>query len=237
MILDIYKDAFEFSSKKISSLFVLGVFSFFGFLIFPLIFFYGYNYNVVKLSTESMINGGDVPPDFTDYKTLFINGLKYFLVNFVYLIIPIIIIILSLNSGNTSIAIGGVILGIILLVLTTLFAFIAIPHMASNEDSLKSAFDVSKLHEIISSIGYGRYFITYVGIALISLAIFIVVILILLILFAILGIAVVAVSPSSFQTIGAFGLLLSNFILGFIVSPYLSIFTNRCMGLMYSLRS
>ena len=56
MILDIYKDAFEFASKKISILFVLGVLSFFNILIIPAVFFYGYNYRVVKLSTQSMIN-------------------------------------------------------------------------------------------------------------------------------------------------------------------------------------
>ena len=42
MILDIYKDAFEFASKKISILFVLGVLSFFNILIIPAVFFYGY---------------------------------------------------------------------------------------------------------------------------------------------------------------------------------------------------
>ena len=48
MILDIYKDSFEFSAKKITTLLVMGVLSFFGFLIIPLIIVTGYNYNVIK---------------------------------------------------------------------------------------------------------------------------------------------------------------------------------------------
>ncbi|WP_052331744.1 DUF4013 domain-containing protein [Methanobrevibacter oralis] len=83
MILDIYKDSFEFSAKKITTLLVMGVLSFFGFLIIPLIIVTGYNYNVIKSSIEGMINGGDVPPEIEGFKSLFINGLKYCVVIFV----------------------------------------------------------------------------------------------------------------------------------------------------------
>ena len=86
MILDIYKDSFEFSSRKVLNLIILGLLSLFNILIIPLVFFYGYNYRVVKLSTQSMINGDDVPPDFDDFKKMFVDGLKYIVVEFVYLI-------------------------------------------------------------------------------------------------------------------------------------------------------
>ena len=36
--------------------------SFFHILIIPAVFFYGYNYRVVKLSTQSMINEDVAPP-------------------------------------------------------------------------------------------------------------------------------------------------------------------------------
>ena len=97
MILDIYKDSFEFSSRKFLNLIILGLLSFLNILIIPLVFFYGYNYRVVKLSTQSMINGDDVPPDFDDFKRMFIEGLKYIVVEFVYLIIPLIILVASGN--------------------------------------------------------------------------------------------------------------------------------------------
>ena len=92
MILDIYKDSVEFASRKVSILLILGVLSFLNFLIIPLILFYGYNYKVIKLSTQSMINVNDVPPEFSEIKEMFINGLKYIAVNFVYMIIPIIVV-------------------------------------------------------------------------------------------------------------------------------------------------
>ena len=42
MILDIYKDAFEYAAQDISTLIKLGVLSFFGFLIIPIFLVLGY---------------------------------------------------------------------------------------------------------------------------------------------------------------------------------------------------
>ena len=147
MILDIYKDSFEFGLKKVSSLLILGILALFNILIIPMVFFYGYNYRVVKLSTQSMINGDDVPPEFNDFKVMFIDGLKYIVVCLVYLIIPIVCITASIYFRTNGIFL---LIGCILLFICLLLFYTAIPHMAANNDSLKSAFAFSEIMDIIS---------------------------------------------------------------------------------------
>lgn len=233
MILDIYKDSFEFSSRKFLNLIILGLLSFLNILIIPLVFFYGYNYRVVKLSTQSMINGDDVPPDFDDFKKMFVDGLKYIVVEFVYLIIPMIIMIASVFYRNAILFI----LGLILVTIFQLFALLAIPHMAANDDSLNSAFEFSKINNIMASIGYGRYILTYIGILLIYLAILVVVIIILSIIFGLLGIATSFISLNGVGAVNVIGTIIFNFVLFFLVAPFLTMFQNRCIGLIYNLGS
>ena len=233
MILDIYKDSFEFSSRKFLNLIILGLLSFLNILIIPLVFFYGYNYRVVKLSTQSMINGDDVPPDFDDFKRMFIEGLKYIVVEFVYLIIPMIIMIASVFYRNAILFI----LGLILVTIFQLFALLAIPHMAVNDDSLNSAFEFSKINNIMASIGYGRYILTYIGILLIYLAILVVVIIILSIIFGLLGIATSFISLNGVGAVNVIGTIIFNFVLFFLVAPFLTMFQSRCIGLIYNLGS
>ncbi len=228
MILDIYKDSIEFASRKISILLVLGVLSFFNFLIVPLIFVYGYNYKIIKLSTQSMINVDAVPPEFSGLKEMFIDGLKYIVVNLVYMIIPIIIIAFAISSKSQLL----LLIGFLLALICVAFSFLAIPHMAANNDSLKSAFALGELKEIMSFIGYGRYIASYLGIVFISLAVIIIVAFIIGIIFNILGIATLSISTAGF---GQVTQLITNAILLFLVSPFLLIFKNRSQYLFYYL--
>ena len=233
MILDIYKDSFEFSSRKFLNLIILGLLSFLNILIIPLVFFYGYNYRVVKLSTQSMINGDDVPPDFDDFKRMFIEGLKYIVVEFVYLIIPMIIMIASVFYRSAIL----LVIALLLMVILQLFALLAIPHMAANDDSLKSAFALSEINGIMASIGYGRYILTYIGIVLIYIVILMIVTIVLSIIFGLLGIATSFISLNGVGAVNLIGTIIFNFVLFFLVTPYLTMFQNRCIGLIYNLGS
>lgn len=229
MILDVYKDGFEFASRKFSTLFVLGALSFFNILIIPAVFFYGYNYRVVKLATQSMINGDDVPPEFNDFKQMFIDGLKYIVVVLCYLIVPAIIIAVSILGRPVNVLL--LVVGLILFFIAGLFLYLAIPNMAVNDDSLKSAFALSELNKIMASIGYVRYIVSYLGIFLISHIIFFAVFFIISFVLAILGITVGG------TYINLIGTIIINFVLLFIVAPYLSLFQARCGGLIYNLGS
>ena len=204
MILDIYKDSFEFASKKVTVLLLLGVLSFFGVLIIPLIFVYGYGYKVIKLSTQSMINGEDEPPEFGEYKKMFIDGLKCIIVYLAYMIIPIIIIAVSAMNGRINLLIF--LIGLILMFVTMLISYLAIP-------------------------------LTYIGVVLISTVIFAVVALIISFIFGLLGVATLSFSTQGVGVVSIIGTIIFNFVLFFLVAPYLSMFKNRCQGLIYTLGS
>ncbi len=229
MILDIYKDSFEFASRKFSILLVLGVLSFFHILIIPAVFFYGYCYRVIKLSTQSMINEDVAPPNFDDFKQMFIDGLKLVIVFLCYLIVPFIIITAAVYGGSLNVTL--LVIGLILLFIARLFSYLAIPYMAANDGSLKSAFALSEINKIMASIGYVRYILTYLGIVIISSMVFLAVFIILTIILGILGITVGTLYA------GLIGTIVMNLVLLFIVLPYLSLFQNRCAGLIYNIGS
>ena len=48
MILDIYKDSFEYASKNVKNLLILGVFYLFGFLVIPMFFILGIIIELLK---------------------------------------------------------------------------------------------------------------------------------------------------------------------------------------------
>lgn len=235
MILDIYKDSFEFASRKKSNLLILGALLFFNFLIIPLVFAYGYNYRIIKQSTQDMINSDESPADFSDYKQMFIDGLKYMVVFIAYMIIPVIIIIAAWSIQSSVSAIIAFI-GMVLLIIAYLAVVVAIPHMAANDDSLSAAFRFSELKDIVSTIGYGNYLLTYIGIVLISFVVIIVVFVILMLLLALSGFATIPLG-ANFASIGIMWTLIMNFIIFFIVLPYLTLFQCRCIGLLYNLGS
>ena len=182
-----------------------------------------------------MINGEDEPPEFSNFKEMFINGLKYIVVVLAYAIIPILIFSLSMFTGDSGWIFA--LIGFILIIFAILFAYLAIAHMASNDDSLKSAFAFSEIANIMASIGYFRYFLAYIGIVIISFIVVFVVAIILGIVFAFLGIATSGISANGLGTVSAVGSILINFVMFFIVMPYLSMFQNRCIGLIYNLGS
>ena len=80
MILDIYKDAFEYSAKDWKALIVLGVMCLFSFLIIPAFLIAGYGYRVENIAVHGIINGNDPLPEFDDIFEMFIEGVKVFLV-------------------------------------------------------------------------------------------------------------------------------------------------------------
>ena len=59
--------------------------------LIPIFLFLGYEYRILEISTHGMINGTDKVPEFNNLKEMLINGVKIFLVKFVYFAVPIII--------------------------------------------------------------------------------------------------------------------------------------------------
>ena len=128
-------------------------------------------------------------------------------------------------------------IALLLMVILQLFALLAIPHMAANDDSLKSAFALSEINGIMASIGYGRYILTYIGIVLIYIVILMIVTIVLSIIFGLLGIATSFISLNGVGAVNLIGTIIFNFVFFFLVTPYLTMFQNRCIGLIYNLGS
>lgn len=244
MILDIYKDAMEYSVQDGKRLIKLGIICLFNFLILPIFLQLGYSYRVTKVAVKGMINGDDALPDFSDAISMFIDGLKIFVVKFVYIIVPIIIFAVFMWAGRAvGGSAGGIItgIGVILTVVIGVVAYIlsdlAVCHMAAEDEALSTAFDIKSLRAIAKSIGWLRLIGFYIGLLLIMLIITLIVVLVLVILFTIFGIFGSALAGGA----GLVGVLGVGFIVMFaifcfIVGPFLSIFEARSIGLVYNLK-
>ena len=111
MILDIYKDALEYSAKDWKKLVLLGVICFFSFLLLPAFLITGYNYRVINTAVHGIINGRDPLPEFDDLISMFIDGVKVVIVQIAYLIVPcIIFLIFAVAAGSIDGTLSSVLL-------------------------------------------------------------------------------------------------------------------------------
>lgn len=239
MILDIFKDSFEYGAQDIKTLLKLGLFSFFSFLIIPMFLLLGYEYRVIKIAINGMIDGGDELPEFNNFTAMFVDGIKYFLVELAYIIVPIIIGLIFVYLGSTfnngAVSIVGLIITFVLLIISFFYCLVAVPNMIANDGSMKEAFDFKRLTEIIKTIGVGQYIGFYIGVIIIVALIYLVVSVILAFIFGLFGFATIFVYAPGLPVIGYILLLIYNLILAFLVAPYISLFTGRAEGLIYGI--
>ena len=242
MILDIYKDALEYSAKDWKTLVILGVICLFSFLLLPVFLLTGYNYRVINTAVHGIINGRDPLPDFEDLIGMFVDGVKVVIVQFAYMIVPVLIFLIfagiaSAVEGVASNAIMliGCLITFALIIVACLMDQMAICHMAYNEGSFSKAFALGEIKEAIDEIGWFNCIATYLGLIIITLVISLVVTAIVYGIFTVFGIssAVLGVDPSG---IFILGVLINSAITMFIVGPYLSIFNARSIGLLYSMQ-
>ena len=118
-----------------------------------------------------------------------------------------------------------------------LIVYLAIPNMAANDDSISAAFAFSDILDVMRSIGYIRFILAYIGVALISLAIVFVATLIISFIFGLLGVATLNISRSGVGVVSLIGTIIFNFAMFFLIMPYLSLFKDRCQGLIYTIGS
>ncbi|OWT33463.1 hypothetical protein BGI41_02280 [Methanobrevibacter sp. 87.7] len=232
MILDIYKDSLEYGVKDVKNLVIMGVMGLLGFLIIPTIMLEGYSYRVIQRATHGMINGDEPLPDFSNWKKLFVDGIKLIVVKIVYNIIPIVLTILAFVY-NFNIIIAAVITFIIF----DMLSMVAVAHMSVNDDSLRSAFDFEEVFDIFKSIGVLRYFGFYLGLIVLNCVIVAIFLVVLLILLGIcLGISSLGgmFNPGNALALSIFVILLLAF--SFIVQPYIIMINSRATGLVYNIR-
>ena len=221
MILDIYKDALEYSAKDWKTLVILGVICLFSFLLLPAFLITGYNYRVINTAVHGIINGS---------------------VQVIYLLVPMIIfLVFALIAGHISgIASGvlifiGCLITLVVGVAACLMSQMGICHMAYNDGAFSKAFALSEIKEVIDEIGWFECILTYIGLIIIVFVISVVVTTLIGIIFALFGVsgAFLGVDPSGILLLGTF---INSTIAMFIVGPYLSIFASRSMGLLYTMQ-
>lgn len=249
MILDIYKDALEYSFQDGVTLLKLGLMFLLSFLIIPSFLIYGYSYRVMGIATKGMINGGEKLPYFDDAISMFVDGIKVFIVQFLYMLIPIVVgfvfIFTGIGISGTNNAVGGavlvivVIFAIVLALFCYLFSSIAVAHMAANDGSMSAAFDVKAIFNIMKSIGWLRLVAFYIGLLIIMFVIIIVVGFIIGLIAAVLGISGSLLQfDATHLTTGIFSIswIITNLVFLFLVGPYLTILESRSVGLVYNLQ-
>jgi hypothetical protein len=179
---EIISDSLSYPSQNWKNVLILGILFLISFLIIPAFLVMGYFFRVLKGS----IAGFDELPDFDEWGEMLIDGLKIFVVQFVYFLIPAIIILIGVwasiasisvtdagNLANPGLVFGlmGVtaIIGIILAIILGLIASIAIANMALNNGEIGAAFRFSEILEKIAMIGWGKYIVWYIVMIIIGL--------------------------------------------------------------------
>jgi hypothetical protein len=179
---EIISDSLSYPSQNWKNVLILGILFLISFLIIPAFLVMGYFFRVLKGS----IAGFDELPDFDEWGEMLIDGLKIFVVQFVYFLIPAIVILIgiwasiasmsvtdagTLTNPGLFIGLMGVtaIIGIILAIILGLIASIAIANMALNNGEIGAAFRFSEILEKIAMIGWGKYIVWYIVMIIIGL--------------------------------------------------------------------
>ncbi|RLM53605.1 DUF4013 domain-containing protein [Halobellus sp. Atlit-31R] len=165
----------------ITTVLIGGILSILGVLIVPTLFVLGYLVRVVR----GTMHGEEQPPVFEDWGDLFGDGVRAFVVVFVYGLVPGIIAAVVVGGGILSFVVGGgsdsaglvglgmagILVGSLLALVVSLLAAYVIPAAIANfaqTGQLGSAFSISDLRPVLTS---GTYATAWVyGFALIVAA-------------------------------------------------------------------
>jgi hypothetical protein len=179
---EIISDSLSYPSQNWKNVLILGFLFLISFLIIPAFLVMGYFFRILKGS----IAGFDELPDFDEWGEMLIDGLKIFVVQFVYFLIPAIVILIGVWASIASMSVtdagtmtnpglfiglmgGTAIIGILLAIILGLIASIAIANMALNNGEIGAAFRFSEILEEIAMIGWGKYIVWYIVMIIIGL--------------------------------------------------------------------
>ena len=174
---EIISDSIRYPTSNWGKVLILGVIMIASVLIVPVFLLIGYLFRIIKAT----LAGLDELPEFDEIGEMFIDGLKVFVVGIVYSIPVIIIslIISAITGSSTSASISlnpAMIWGFVLVylvyiivaVIIGLIEVIAIANMAYYDGELGAAFSFSEILDRIARIGWGKYIVTYIVIAIVG---------------------------------------------------------------------
>lgn len=196
----------------------------------------GYSYRIINLSLNRQMQ----LPELNNWKNMFIDGLKLFVVEFIYLlafgVFCLIVAIIGTAIASLLPEIGALIVlalfGIICIIgfiITILVSNMAIVHVVKNDGDIAKGFDYKEILNIISQIGWGKYIL----ILILSYIFTLVVMLVLGVLFAIL---LFLIAMTNIPTLLAILGLVFFIITYFLIVPYFTLFSSRLIGSIYNLK-
>ncbi len=219
---EISSNAFKYPLTDFKKILIFGILTILSSLILPGFLILGYFLKIIK----SSIKGSSELPEFDDWIKMFTDGLKVFVVLFIYSIIPVILILLgvwtvllpmlsvpgSLSVLNPSLAVGlgggTTLIGIVLEIIVSFIIAIAIANMAYH-DELGAAFRFSEIIGKIREIGGVDYFIWHIVMLIIAGAVYFI----------------------SFFLV--FPLIIGVLLVPLLVSPYFTMFYARSISLIF----
>jgi hypothetical protein len=218
-ISDIISDSIKYPSSNWGKVLILGVICIASILVIPIFLVYGYVFRIIKATLAGM----DELPEFDEIGEMFIDGLKILVVSIVYaipvwIIAAIIGLITGAGAGTTSASldptmvwaiVGSNIVFIIVALIVGLVEIMAIVNMAYYNGELGAAFRFSEILDRIAQIGWGKYIVTYIIIAVIAFIGFLIGMLTMIILIGFL-------------------------LLPLIIVPYIAMFSSRAIALLYA---
>jgi len=253
MILDIFKDSFEYSFKEPKTIIKLGVLSLLSSLIIPYFLVEGYYYRIAKIGVNGMINGDDPLPEFNNWGKMFIEGIKIVIVRLIYFIPVMLVFSLGItiflvmavttycpgevpDFPTLFILFGVISISTLVWLFLYLFSNVAIPHMI-NKESILAAFKIKEIYKIIKSIGVYKYLQFYTG----SLVLLFGIISCTFLFFGLIGLFFglllsPAMGPLAMAFSGIFISTTSTMALYIFLAPFFMIFEARSIALMYNTR-
>ena len=224
---EISSNALKYPLSDFKKVLILGIITILSSLIIPGFLVLGYFLKIIK----SSINGSSELPEFNDWIEMFVDGLKVFVVLFIYSVVPLLLVLSGIWAvllpvltvpGKASLlnpslwmglshglVVGLVFTGAILEIVLSFFITIALANMA-NHNELRAAFRFREIIDKIKAIGGVDYFIWFVVMIII---------------------AWVAYNISFFLV---FPFIVGVIIVPLVISPYFIMFFARSIALVFA---
>lgn len=154
-----------------------GVLTFLSLLVVPMFLVSGYLVRAIRAN----LDGEPEPPAFGGWGELFVDGIKAAVIGFVYMLVPLIVMsvtvggaVLAMATGGEAgavVGIGGMLLGLLLsFVLSLLFGYLSAVGLVNfaREERLGAAFDVGVLRDVGLDTGFAVPYLVSVGVLVVA---------------------------------------------------------------------
>lgn len=212
-ITDIVSDSFRYAASDWKLLLNSGFFIICGILILPIFLVLGYFFSVIR---ETSNDNYDLP-EFINWGELIINGIKSFLLFLGYYSIPLVLIcywgmsiLICITTGYYTEFIQYTVLTILVSIAIISFIFPIGLVLLDVSGSIKTSFNLKRVFKLISNIGWFKYILWYI----------------IMFIFALIFGSIILLLLN-----GPFIIILITCL---VIVPFVFLFFNRALGLIYA---